>query len=68
MAQHNYEGLNPSDTPSTVPTAIQAPSDHPSILGLLITQWKLSAINLSTLTLAATLHYPNSWHQTTMTT
>ena len=26
--QHNYEGLNPTDTPSTVPTAIQATSDQ----------------------------------------
>ena len=29
MAQHNYEGLNPTDTPSTVPTALQASNDHP---------------------------------------
>ena len=29
MAQHNYEGLNPTDTPSTVRTAIQVSSDHP---------------------------------------
>ena len=28
MAQHNYEGLNPNDTPSTVPTAIQTTSDQ----------------------------------------
>ena len=28
MAQHNYEDLNPTDTPSTVPTAIQASRDH----------------------------------------
>ena len=28
MAQHNYEDLNPTDTPSTVPTAIQATSDQ----------------------------------------
>ena len=28
MAQHNYEHLKPTDTPSTVPIAIQAPSDH----------------------------------------
>ena len=27
MAQHNYERLKPTDTPSTVPTAIQASSD-----------------------------------------
>ena len=29
MAQHNYEGLEPTDNPSTVPTAIQASRDHP---------------------------------------
>ena len=29
MAQHNYEDLNPTDTPSTVPTTIQASIDHP---------------------------------------
>ena len=29
MAQHNYEGLNPTDTPSADPTAIQASNDHP---------------------------------------
>ena len=29
MAQHNYEGLKPTDTPSAVPTAIQASNDHP---------------------------------------
>ena len=28
MAQHNYEGLNPTDDPSTVPTAIQASNHH----------------------------------------
>ena len=28
MAQHNYEGLNPTDTPSEVPSAIQATSDQ----------------------------------------
>ena len=28
MAQHNYEDLRPTDTPSTVPTAIQATSDQ----------------------------------------
>ena len=28
MAQHNYEGLNPTDTPSTVPTTLQASTDH----------------------------------------
>ena len=28
MAEHNYEDLNPTDTPSTVPTAIQATSDQ----------------------------------------
>ena len=34
----------------------------PSILGVLITQWQLSTINLNTLTLTTTLHYNNSWH------
>ena len=29
MAQLNCEDLDPTDTPSTVPTAIQATSDHP---------------------------------------
>ena len=29
MAQHNYEGLKPTGTPSAVSTAIQASSDHP---------------------------------------
>ena len=28
MAQHNYEGLNPTDTPITVPMTIEAPSDQ----------------------------------------
>ena len=28
MAQHNYEGLKPTDNPSAVPTAIQASNDH----------------------------------------
>ena len=28
MAQHNYEDLNPTDNPSTVPTAIQSTSDQ----------------------------------------
>ena len=28
ISQHNYEGLNPTDTPITVPTAIQATSDQ----------------------------------------
>ena len=28
MAQHNYEGLNPTDTPSAVPTAIQPTCDQ----------------------------------------
>ena len=28
MAQHNYEDLNPTDTPSEVPTAIQETSDQ----------------------------------------
>ena len=28
MAQHNYEDLNPTDTPFPVPTTIQATSDH----------------------------------------
>ena len=29
MAQHNYEDMNPTDTPSTVPTAFQASGDQP---------------------------------------
>ena len=29
MSQHNYKDLSPTDTPSTVPTAIQASSDYP---------------------------------------
>ena len=28
MAQHKYEDLDPTDTPSTVPTALQPSSDH----------------------------------------
>ena len=28
MVQHNYEGLNPTDTPSAVPTTVQAPTDQ----------------------------------------
>ena len=28
MAQHNYEGLNPTDNPSGVPTANQGSNDH----------------------------------------
>ena len=68
MAQHNYEDLKPTDNPSTVPTAIQATSDRPSILGGLITQWQLSTINLNTLTLTTTLHCHNSWHNTTLKT
>ena len=37
MAQHNCEDLNPTDTPSTVPTTLRASSDHTSILSVLIT-------------------------------
>ena len=66
MAQHNCEDLKPTDTPSSAPTALQASSDHTLILSVLITHWQLSAINLSTLTLTTTLHYPNSWHNTTV--
>ena len=29
MAQHNYEDLKPTDTPITVPTALQATMYHP---------------------------------------
>ena len=29
MAQHNYEDLDPTDNPSTVPPALQDSSDHP---------------------------------------
>ena len=40
----------------------------PSIIGVLISQWQLSAINLNTLTLATTLHNHNSWHNQTSKT
>ena len=49
MAQHNCEDLNPTDTPSTVPTAFKLQVITPSILSVLITHWQPSAINLSTL-------------------
>ena len=60
MAQQNYEYLDLSDTPSTVPTTFQSSSDHTSILGVLITQWQSSATIPSALALTTTLHYPNS--------
>ena len=40
----------------------------PSILCVLIAQWQLSAINLSTLTLTTTLHNNKSWHNPTVKT
>ena len=58
MAQHNYEDLEPSDNPSTVPPPSYLPVITPSILGVLITQWQSSATNRSTLTLTTTLHTP----------
>ena len=58
MAQHNYEDLEPSDNPSTVPPLSNLPVITPSILSVLITQWQSSATNRSTLTLTTTLHTP----------
>ena len=66
MAEHNCEDLEPTDSPSTVPTAFQATSDQTFNPSVLITQWQLSAINLNTLT--TTLHYHNSWHHPTLKT
>ena len=66
MAQHNSEDQNPTDTPSTVRTIFMLQVITPSILSVLIIHWKPSAINLSTLPLTTTLHYPNSWHNTTV--
>ena len=37
MAQPNCEDLDPTDTPSEVPTAFQASSDHTSIVSVLTT-------------------------------
>ena len=59
MAQHNYEDLKPTDTPSTVPTTIQATSDQPFNPRCAHNPMELSAINLSTLTLITALDYPN---------
>ena len=68
MAQHNYEGLNPTDTPSTVPTTIQASIEHTfnprSAHSPMATQCNQSQYP----TLTTTLHYPNSWHNTTVKT
>ena len=52
MDQHNCEGQDPTDTPSTVPTTFQVSCDHTCILSVLITQWQSSAT--STLTLITT--------------
>ena len=48
LAHHNYEDLDPTDTPSSVPTALQVPSDDTKTLSVLITQWKPRAINPNT--------------------
>ena len=66
MDQHNCEDQEPTDTPSTVPTAFQVSCDHTCILSVLITQWQSSAT--STLTLITTSHYSNFWHITIMKT
>ena len=66
--QNNCEDQDPTGTPSTVPTTFQVPVITPSILSVHITHWQPSAINLSTLTLITTLHYPNLWQNTTMKT
>ena len=58
---------DPTDTPSTIPTAFQAPRDdtyNPECTHK--TQWKSSATN--TLTLVTTQHYPNFWHTTIVRT
>ena len=49
LAHHNYEDLDPTETPSAVPTSLQAPSvmTH-TALSVLITQWKPCAINPNT--------------------
>ena len=66
MDQHNYEYQDPTDTPSTVPTAFQVSCNHFCILSVLITQWHSSASN--TLTLVTTWHYPNFWYTTIVKT
>ena len=48
LSHHNCEDLDPIDTPSAVPTALQARSDDRYNPSVLITQWKPSAINPST--------------------
>ena len=56
----------PTDTPSTIPTAFQAPGMTHTTLSVLITQWQSSATN--TLTLVTTQHYPIFWHTTIVRT
>ena len=68
MAEHNCEYLNPSDTPSTVSTAILVTCDQSFNPRCDHTQGQLSAINLNILTLSTTLHYHNSWHNPTLKT
>ena len=68
MAQHNYEGLNPTDTPSVDPTAIQATSDksfNPSCAhNPMATQCNQSQYpNLN-----HNLHYHKSWHNPSVKT
>ena len=56
----------PTDTPTTIPTAFQAPRDDTYNPDVLITQWQSSSTN--TLTLVTTQYYPNFWHTTIVRT
>ena len=68
MAQHNYEGLRPTDNPSAVPTTIQASNDHPfnpwCAHNLMATQCNQSQYPNPNHNFA--LH--NSWHNPTVKT
>ena len=48
LVHHNYEDLDPTDTPSAVPALSKLPVMIHTTLSVLITQWKPSAINPST--------------------
>ena len=64
--QHNYEDQEPTDTPSTIPTAFQFSCDHTlhpecthNLMAIQCNQY---------LTLITTQHYPNFWHTTIVST
>ena len=56
----------PTDTPSTIPTAFQAPRDNTYNPECTHNLMPISATN--TLTLVTTQHYPNFWHTTIVRT